>query len=213
LTDNDSIKDAAGNPLGGTGTGNGNFNTGETYTVSKSLIKTTTETFTSVGGYDGWIVESGKNSNQGGSINSTATTFYLGDNALDEQFRAILDFLTSTLPDNAVITNATLKIKKLSANGTDPFAAHQNILVDIRTGSFGNRALQASDFQAASSMDAAGTISNTPVDNWYSTTLDKTALSFIANDNNQVADTIKFYSGDDPGRSNRPVLEIEYYIP
>jgi predicted outer membrane repeat protein len=33
VTDNDSIVDMAGNPLGGTGTGNGNFTGGETYGV------------------------------------------------------------------------------------------------------------------------------------------------------------------------------------
>lgn len=227
IVDDDSIKDAAGNPLGGTGTGNGNFSKGEEYTINKSLIKKITETFSSGGAYDGWALESNKNSNQGGSTNSTDPTFYLGDNAQDRQFRAILDFPTSTLPDNAVITSATLKIKKLSVNGTDPFATHQNILLDIRSGSFGDRALQVSDFQAASSMDDAGTILNTPVDNWYSATLDKTSLPFIskvgttqfrlrfqiANNNNQEADTIKFDSGDNAGLSNRPVLQIEYYIP
>ena len=35
LIDNDSIKDASNNPLGGTGTGNGNFTAGETYTINK----------------------------------------------------------------------------------------------------------------------------------------------------------------------------------
>ena len=33
VTDDDSIVDMAGNPLGGTGTGNGNFTSGETYDV------------------------------------------------------------------------------------------------------------------------------------------------------------------------------------
>jgi len=228
LVDDDSIKDTAGNPLGGTGTGNGNFNKGEEYTINKSLVKTSTMTFTSVGGYDGWLLESNKNSNQGGSINSGDPTFYLGDNAQDRQFRAILDFPTSTLPVNAVITNVTLKIKRVSVNGVDPFTTHGNILVDIRSGSFGgNRALQVSDFQVASSKDAVGTITNTPDGNWYSTTLDQSALAYInklsttqfrlrfqiATNNDHGADTIKFYSGDDPGRSNRPILEIEYYIP
>lgn len=36
LVDNDSIKDTALNPLGGTGNGNGNFTTGEVYTVDKT---------------------------------------------------------------------------------------------------------------------------------------------------------------------------------
>jgi hypothetical protein len=35
VVDNDSIVDAAGNPLGGTGAGNGNFNNGQTYTVTR----------------------------------------------------------------------------------------------------------------------------------------------------------------------------------
>ncbi|MBK9926593.1 MAG: M4 family metallopeptidase [Anaerolineales bacterium] len=36
MVDDDSIKDAANNPLGGVGTGNGNFTGGETYTITKS---------------------------------------------------------------------------------------------------------------------------------------------------------------------------------
>ena len=38
VTDDDSIVDMAGNPLGGTGTGNGNFTGGETYDVRFHLI-------------------------------------------------------------------------------------------------------------------------------------------------------------------------------
>jgi fibronectin-binding autotransporter adhesin len=36
LTDDDSIKDGSNNALGGVGAGNGNFNTGEVYTIDKS---------------------------------------------------------------------------------------------------------------------------------------------------------------------------------
>src|SRR5207302_2049052 len=36
LIDNDSIADTAGNKLGGTGTGNGNFTTGQTYSVDST---------------------------------------------------------------------------------------------------------------------------------------------------------------------------------
>jgi hypothetical protein len=38
VTDNDSIQDIAGNPLGGAGLGNGNFTSGQTYTISKVYI-------------------------------------------------------------------------------------------------------------------------------------------------------------------------------
>ncbi len=36
LTDNDTIKDSQSNPLGGTGSGNGNFTTGEVYTIDRT---------------------------------------------------------------------------------------------------------------------------------------------------------------------------------
>ena len=100
-------------------------------------------------------------------------------------------------------------------------------MVDICKGPFGNSALQPSDFQATASKDAAGTILNTPVDNWYAVTLGETALSYInltgvtqfrlrfqlANNNDQGADTIKFFSGDYASPSNRPILQIDYYVP
>ena len=38
MTDNDSIIDAASNPLGGAGAGNGNFTGGEAYTITKVYI-------------------------------------------------------------------------------------------------------------------------------------------------------------------------------
>ena len=227
LVDDDSIMDAAGNRLGGAGAGNGSFSTGEAYTINKSVINKVTETFTSGSLNDGWILESGMNSGQGGSIDSTSTTFYLGDNARDQQFRAILDFNTTSLPDNAVITSVTLKIKKLSVTGVDPFTTHQNILIDIRAGNFGASALQASDFQAPASRDAVGMFMNTPVGDWYSAALDKSGLPFLnkfgptqlrlgfqmANNQDQGADTIKFYSGDELSRAYRPTLIVEYYVP
>jgi hypothetical protein len=223
LKDNDSIIDATGNPLGGLGLGNGSYTLGEIYTVVKT---TTISTFTSTAANDGWILELYENSGTGGSINYTNTTFYLGDNAQNKQFRTILSFNTSALPDNAVIVGATLKIKRMSATGTDPFVALQNILVDIRSGTFGTSGLQLTDFQSASSMDTAGIILNTPSNNWFTTSFDQSALPYInkagltqfrlrfqfATDRNWQANTIKFYSGDDVS-TNRPMLQIEYFVP
>jgi hypothetical protein len=207
---------------------NGNFTSGKPYTIIKSKpINIITTSFRSNKTNDGWILESNETSILGSGINRTAATFYLGDNAQDKQFRAILDFTTSALPDNAVIVSATLKIRKLSVTGTDPITTHQNILVNIRNGTFGTGALQAADFQASASLEAAGKILNAPVDNWYSATLDEAALSFInktgpiqfrlrfqIDDNDDLgADTIKFYSGDSTISDYRPVLQIEYYVP
>ncbi len=228
VRDDDSIVDAAGSSLGGAGLDNGNFTSGEIYTVIKSThIDILSASFTSNKTNDGWVIESGENTNKGGGVNSTTATFYLGDNAEDRQFRTILDFNTSTLPDTAVITSAALKIKKLSVTGTDPFTTHQNVLVDINNGPFGGNALQEADFQSMASMDSAGTMLNTPVDNWFSSALDKNALRYInatgatqfrlrfqVDDNDDLgADTIKFHSGDSATLDYRPVLQIEYYVP
>jgi len=229
VKDDDSIVDVSGSPLGGVGLDNGNVTTGEIYTVIKSTpINVSTATFISNKTNDGWIIESNEYSNQGGGVNSISATFYLGDNAEDRQFLTILDFATSSLPDNAVVTGAILKIKKLSVTGTDPFTTHQNVLVDINSGPFGGvSALQETDFQAPASMNWAGTILNAPVDNWFSADLNKSALQYInttgstqfrlkfqLDDNDDMdADTIKFYSGDTVLLDYRPVLQIEYYVP
>jgi len=224
LIDNDTIKDALNQPLGGAGAGNGNFTTGQAYNV----LVVTTVTFRSNGTNDGYVLESGENTGVGGSLNATATTFYVGDNAQDYQFRAFLHFPTSTLPDNAAILQITLKIRKLSVTGTDPFTTHQNLLVDIRSGPFsGSNALQTGDFQAPASLSSVGIFPNAPSGGWYSSVLDGSAfpyvsltgitqfrLAFQLDDNDDLsADTIKFYSGNYGDLAYRPQLHIQYYVP
>ncbi len=49
LSDNDSIKDAAGNPLGGVGAGNGSFTSGEVYDVQKDASAPTVVSSTRLG--------------------------------------------------------------------------------------------------------------------------------------------------------------------
>src|SRR5687768_967004 len=68
--------------------------------------------FKSGSAQDGWVLETGETSNQGGIVDAAAATFNLGDTAKKQQYRAILSFNTASLPDNAVITKMTLKIKK-----------------------------------------------------------------------------------------------------
>jgi len=192
------------------------------------VVATLTKTYRSTGSQDGWVLESSETSSTGGTLNATATTFVLGDNAQDKQYRAILSFDTSGLPDNAVITKVTLKIRKQGLVGTDPFTTHGNIKVDVRKGAFGgNNALQLADFQAAASKNAAGTIKNTPSSGWYPVTFNSSAFTYInltgmtqfrlrfaIDDNNDHgADYLKFYSGNYSNTSLRPLLVIEYYVP
>lgn len=233
LVDNDSIVDASSLPVGGLGAGNGNFTAGEEYSINKTPIVILSQVFSSNGANDGWILESSEDSNQGGTKNANDSTFRLGDDAKDRQYRAILHFPTYYLPDNAVVTEVTLLVRGQGVVGTDPFTTHLGISIDIRKGVFGNlgpfgiKALQGSDFQNPASLNAAGLISNNPVSGWYVTTLNSAAnpfinpmgmtqlrLAFQLDDNDDLsADYITFYSGNDGTLSNRPQLVVKYYIP
>jgi len=183
--------------------------------------------FNSAAAYDGWVLESSETSGLGGSINASETTFRLGDDASDRQYRSILSFNTAILPDNAVITSIVLKIKKQGLVGTDPFTTHQGLLVDIRKPYFGTAlGLVASDFQASAGRSNVGTFGTTPSAGWYSVTLNSTARPYINksgttqfrlrfkldDDNDNLADYLKFYSGN-AGTASRPVLIIQYYMP
>jgi hypothetical protein len=233
LIDNDSIVDSVNKPLGGLGLGNGSFTVGEAYTINKLIITLVNEEFRSTGSGDGWVLELTENSNLGGSKNSNASFFKLGDDVQDRQFRSILHFPTYYLPDNAVVTQAILMIKKQDVVGTDPFTTHQNISVDIRKGLFGNfslfkfGSLQPPDFEAPADMYLVGTIQNNPVSDWYWTLLDSRSfpyinltdvtqlrLGFQLDDNDDLGDDyIRFYSGDYDAQKDRPHLLIEYYVP
>ena len=187
-----------------------------------------TSIFSSDAAQDGWILESTETSNVGGTLNNAATTFNLGDNDQDKQFRAILSFNTATLPDTAVITKVTLKIKKQGQVGTNPFTALGGLRVDIRKPFFGtNVDLVISDFQAAAGKPSVATFAVTPVNNWYSAAIGRAGfpqinlsgttqfrLRFATDDNdNNSADYMKFFSGDYATASARPTLVIQYYVP
>jgi len=185
-----------------------------------------TVTYKSDGANDGWILESTETSGVGGTMNSSTTTFNLGDNNLRKQYRAILSFDTSSLPDNAIITKVTLKIKKQGLSGTDPFTILGGLTVDMRKPSFGALALGLTDFQSAAGRTAVSTFGTTPVLNWYSAVLNVTGknyvnkagvtqfrLRFATDDNNNaVADFMRFFSGN-AASGVRPQLIVEYKLP
>jgi hypothetical protein len=186
------------------------------------------QTFLSSGPRDGWILESTETSDEGGALSSTAAVLRLGDNAQDKQYRAILHFNTSTLPDNAVITGATLMIKKQGREGKNPFTALGRLCVDMKKPFFGtNAGLEVGDFQASAGRSKVAKFGATPVSNWYSAMLNATGRAYVNktgttqfrlffskddNDNN-VADYITFLSGDYATAAARPKLIIDYYAP
>lgn len=191
-------------------------------------FSTTTVSFRSVATHDGWVLESSETSGQGGTIASTSTTLRVGDNNQDKQFRSILSFGTGSLPDNAVIISARIKVCSAGVVSTNPFTTHGGLLVDIRKPYFGSAvALQAADFQAQSSANIVGTFGSTPSGGCYTVALNLTGrqkvnllgttqfrLRFRTDDNDDSgADYIKFYSGNFATVSLRPLLVIKYYVP
>ena len=217
VVDDDSIVDSANNPLGNTGAGNGDFTTGEVYDITRFVA------FNSVALEDGWILEKSETLNTGGSKNNIATTIYLGDNAANKQYRSILSFNT-TLPDGAVITKITLKIKKAGVvGGGNPILIFKGILVDIQNGEFGTAALELADFKTPGGQ-ILGPFKPVAQVGWYS--LNLTAASSLINadgntqirlrfklddNNNSAANFLKLYSGN-AGPASQPILVIEYHI-
>jgi len=183
--------------------------------------------FSSQAGYDGWVLESTETSNVGGSIDPVATTLRAGDDAADKQYRSIVSFDTSSLPDTAVITKVTLKVRKQGIVGTNPFTTHGLLSAAIRKPRFGSAVwLQVGDFQAAASLTSGTTFSSTPISNWYSAIgssstypyINKTGttqyrLKFATDDNDDLgADYMRFHSGDSATMAYWPQLIVEYYV-
>ena len=185
----------------------------------------TTSTFKSVGSQDGWVLESTESSGAGGAMNSIAATFNLGDDAADRQYRAILSFNTSSLPDNAIITKVTLKVKKNGVvGGGNPLSIFQGFKVDIKNGTFGNSALETGDFKAIASKTYGPFNPSLSASGWYSLNLTsgkgyvnkigntQIRLYFSLDDNNNnIANILRLYSGN-AGALNVPQLVIQYYI-
>lgn len=181
----------------------------------------------SMGVYDGWIIESTETSAVGGSMNPTSHVFRLGDDIANRQYRAILHFNTSYLPDTAIITKATLKIKRQGLVGMDPFTTLGGLRVDMSQPYFGTTiGLVLNDFQAVAGRPTVAIFGITPVSDWYSAVLNATGrayinrtgatqfrLRFALDDNNDFAeDYMQFFSGDYIA-SQRPTLLMEYYVP
>ena len=158
----------------------------------------------SVAFYDGWILEAGELASTGGAMDSTATTFILGDDAANRQYRSILSFSTK-LPTGAVVTKVTLRIKQSGAAvGTNPFSVLGNVAVDIKKGAFGMATLQLTDFNASPTKSGAMTILKNPVSGWYSTTL-TTGVNTLINKGGKTQFRLRFKLDDNNNFASRIV--------
>ncbi len=188
-----------------------------------------TVTFTSLGAEDGRTWESTETSNVGGgasAADSTTSALRVGDLTTDRSYRSVLSFDTSSLPDTATITAASLGLVRGTSSGTNPFTILGTCQVDVRTGFFGTAATLANaDFEAAATTTAVASLSN-PASNGAASTgtlnaagllaISKTAktqfkLFFTTDDNdNNAYDYIGFYGGEATTAANRPTLTITY---
>jgi hypothetical protein len=198
-------------------------------TVTSVPTNPVTVTFYSVAAQDGRIWESGENGNVGGGGNSTDNTtaaLRVGDTSADEQYKSIVSFDTSSIPDTATITAATLRLVRGTSLGTNPFTTHGSCVADIVTGGFGgSTAFAVSDWQAAATATSVATMSNPTANGAASTgtlnasgrtAINKTGttqlrVTFTLDDNDDLGyDYIGFYPGENATLANRPQLTVTY---
>ncbi len=186
-------------------------------------------TFTSVAAQDGWVLESTETSNAGGSIDATASTtsaLRAGDATSDRQYKSVVSFDTSSIPDGATILSVTLRLRRGTSSGTSPFTTHGTCWADVQTSGFsGSTTLQTGDFQAAATAVQAASLSNAASNGAWSegslnasglTAINKTGTTqlrvyFNLDDNDDGGnDYIGYYSGDNSTAANRPQLVVTY---
>ena len=212
----------AGGWLGSSGT-----NGGAPQVVNPAPV---TATFVSGGAQDGWVLESGETTNAGGSLSATGNSnsaLRVGDNNQDRQYKAVLSFDTSSIPDGATIVSVTLRLLRGSLTGTNPFTTHGTCWVDVQDGSgfSGSTTLQNGDFQAAATAVHAASLSNAASDGTWSTAslnaaglaaVNKTGttqlrVSFDLDDNDDTGnDYLGYYSGENATAANRPQLVVTW---
>ncbi len=193
-------------------------------TVEAQTTGPTTQTFESIAAEDGRIRETSEDSNVGGVISASVATLIAGDDLLDRQFVFIVSFDTSSIPDTATLTAATLELTSAGATGQDPFASLGPLLVDAKNGTFGSAALEPGDFEAPASAVAVATVNNQGgAGTIFSVNLasglaqiNKTGrtqfrLRFSLDDNdNSSNDVVAFFSSDSPSSSAHPKLIVTF---
>ncbi len=179
-----------------------------------------------MGGNDGWVLESGRGTNQGSSLNATALNMLVGNDASNRRYRSVLAFKTGGLPAGAIITKVTLKLRKQAVSGVDPFSVLGKLVVDVGKPLVGTSALlQSTDFQAQAGLLAAGVIPRqVNSQGWYVAALSPSAYPLLQAGGpvqlrlrfNLAAavgvSNVAVYSGN-AALLNRPVLLVEYELP
>ena len=197
-------------------------------TVTPGASEPVEATFVSIAGEDGWVRESNESSNVGGALNTTGTgakAIRAGDHKNDSQYKSIVSFDTSSVPDGATIVSARLELTRGGNTGTNPFGTHGTCFLNIKSGSFSdNAALEKTDFEAPADLVEAAVVSNEGGSGTtysvdladalqYVNTAGRTQLrlSFSLDDNDDAGnDFAGFYSADNGTAARHPRLIVEY---
>ncbi len=188
-----------------------------------------TATFSSIGAQDGWVMGATGSSNAGDSLNATANdaaALRVGADSSKRQYRSIVSFDTSAIPDGAAILAVTLRLRRGTVSGMNPFTAYGTCWVDVQSGGFsGSTALQPGDFQSVATAAQAASLTNAASDgDWSEGSLNaagRAALNKTGTTQLRVyftlegkslggADYIGYYSGENSTPANRPQLVVTY---
>jgi LVIVD repeat/Fibronectin type III domain len=189
----------------------------------------TTVTFVSLDAQDGYVLESAETSGVGGSVDSNGSNsgaLRIGDDKSDRQYKTIVSFDTSSIPDGATIVSVTLRLRRGAVSGTNPFTTHGTAWVDVQTGGLsGSTTLQVADFEATPTVVRGASLTSAASNGAWSegvltaagalgvnkTGTTQFRIYFELDDNDDVrADYIGYYSGGSGTAANRPQLIVMY---
>ncbi|MFT7829860.1 PHB depolymerase family esterase [Priestia megaterium] len=143
----------------------------------------------------------------------------IGDKGMynTDTYRTILSFDTSSLPDDAIITDVSLKIYRKSSTGNI-----SSLKGDIKSGVFGtSSSLEQIDYQASPSISAAFQMSVPSLNNGYTTIQLPSSLWGYMNRTGKtqfrlsssgpadfLSDVVEIYGGDNPAYA--PTVTVSY---
>ncbi|WWB85532.1 PHB depolymerase family esterase [Priestia aryabhattai] len=182
----------------------------EVYQISE--ISEKSSVFSSLAAEDGFI---GNLSADGMS----SSIHKIGDKGMynTDTYRTILSFDTSSLPDDAIITDVSLKIYRKSSTGNI-----SSLKGDIKSGVFGtSSSLEQIDYQASPSISAAFQMSVPSLNNGYTTIQLPSSLWGYMNRTGKtqfrlsssgpadfLSDVVEIYGGDNPAYA--PTVTVSY---